>query len=179
MRSIPSRITPQPLEKGASVARISREVPFLGQAAVLHPTPLSPPCSIEAWAEAPARVRSLGPGSGCTACSGRALRWLQIGCLLLAFPSDNETCSEYLDGKYVPRAESERGRCCSCWNPSPPPRRVPGGDKGRGGCLSEIPNPADALQTPFACNCFPCFFCNKQQYRSQTAETTEILSDST
>lgn len=123
----PFKNNPAAARKG-SVRHPHRQGGAISGASCCAPSP--PPGSIEAWAEPPARVPSLGPGSGCTARAGRALRWLQIGCLLLTFPSDSEACSEYLDRKYAPRAESERGRCCSCWNPSPPPRRVPGANKG-------------------------------------------------
>lgn len=70
-------------------------------------------------------------------------------------PATTKPAQNILMENNAPRTESERGRCCSCWNPSLPPRRVPGGDKGG---PSEIPNPADVLQTPFAATVFPALF---------------------
>lgn len=77
-------------------------------------------------------------------------------------PATTKPAQNILMENNAPRTESERGRCCSCWNPSPPPRRVPGGDKG--GSLRD-PQPSRCLANSICCNRFPCFVCAKKQYR--------------
>lgn len=68
---------------------------------------------------------------------GSSLLRLHIGCLLLPFPSDSETCLEYLAGRSAPLPEQGGSGCAA----GIPPRRAQGGSR-------RSPSPETPLKTP-------------------------------